>query len=436
MEKQEKKRIWKYLLVGGVSTLVILLFSLSMSMIAGTRNQIAYQNYLETSNLYNGELKQVAANVNRISKDSSLFNILNIPVQDRDKKSSEFLKNANIIKTDAAVTINADFVKKGLEYQPTYQTEFSANYVMRNDLNEDSIVAFEFPFPFSAQNNEISDVTLFVNGVEQTNSKAKLTVNGAQVDGLRWEGKVKAKEDIELKVSYSTVGVARFAYQGFANNLSKQDFKLDLKINGTRAYDIVSGLSKDKIEFGTNSVRLTWDKKNLFSTPEVNVLVADKLAPSEQVSRVYLAMTPIYVAFIGALIWVSFKHNKPLRVKDMLIATGLYAVYFPLLHYLASFTIDPTMEIFAGVNNVGYFSLSLYAAFGIAILLIGGLLYYLFSVAYSRKYALTAVLPAIVLFLGYFPFVLTIPEYSLLLALVGTVMLAGLFIQMRLKESR
>jgi len=436
-------RIWRYILVVSILTVIIGLFSLFMAGVASLRNDIAVNNFNETSSLYNGELNQQAPKLmpikdlttpdaNRLSSLGSVS---------RQEKLKRYVENSNITKTVADVRITADFVKKGLEYQPTFKTRFATQYVLKNSLNEESLVGFEFPFPVNIATNEISNVKLTVDGVEVSNAKVKLSsALGKQasvytypgnddVDGLRWEGKVNANAEKQIMVTYETVGIARFNYQGFANNQGAQDFKLSLLIEGTRSYDVNAGLTVDKREFGQNSVQLTWDKQNLFSTPVINVVVADKLAPSSQVARIYLVMAPIYLVFVYALIWLGYRNRKQLRLRDIVLMSFIYTLYFPLLHYFVSFTIDPTMEVFANLPAIGYFSMSLLGAFALALGLIGSLMLYLLSKIYGRKFAFQAGLPSILMFLGFFPLVVTIPEYSVLMLLIGALILTGFVVR-------
>jgi hypothetical protein len=425
--------IGRYVLVGIIFSVIIFFFSSFMTGLAHQRNAISTSNYLQTTEIYNGELKQKAPTLNKLDSESSYLR--QNAVAYSPEQLSNFAKNANIKKTNAHVVLKADFVKKGLEYQPTFKTQFEASYLLTNNSDQESIVSFEFPFPFSVANNEISNVKLLVNGVEVKEAKAKIrSITGSTADGLRWEGKLDPNEEITIQVSYDTVGIARMGYEGFENNVGAQDFYFNLKVLGTRSYDIGQGLSVDKRIFGDKSVELIWDKKNLFSTPVIDVMVANKLSPSTQVSRIYYTMLPIYALFMTILIWLGFKTQKVLKIKDMIILSILYILYFPLLHYLTSFTVDPTMEVFANFKNVGYFSFSLSTAFILAFLIIATIIAYLFSVMYGIKYALKFVLPTVFMGLGFFPMVVTIPEYSILLVLIGIISLVVIWIQVRLRE--
>ncbi len=440
----------KMIVIGIIATVTIFIFSIFMAIIASSRNSIADRNYRETVSLYNGEIKQSAPKLNSFDvKDDFIVNNDINKYYDQvvlSKKLKEFAKETNIINTNVKVNLDADFVKKGLEFQPSFKTHFEAEYNLKNSLEEKSVVKFEFPFPFNIASSEISNVNLIVNGKEIENAKGMVQTDQEvydsklksyvpkKIDGLIWEGEVEALDEVNVKVSYDTVGISKVFYEGYENNLGSQDFYMKLNINGTRRYNVNSGLIVSEREFGDNSVTLIWDKKNLLNAPKVNINIADKLAPSTQVSRIYLAMAPIYAVFIGVLIWASFKFGKKLRIKDMLIITVLYILYFPLLHYLASFSIDPTIEAFAFIPDVSYFSMPLYAAFVIDLVLIGGLMIYLISSVYGRKQVLKSTLPSVLMFLGFFPLVITIPEYTMLLVLIGLVILIALFIQSRLSE--
>lgn len=428
--------IANYIVFGIIFTGAIALFSMVMAGIASYRNDILDYTYSETGKIYSNNLVQSAPNIRALEQDSDYY-ISNKFSPDIVKR---YVDNTQLTSTDGNVVINADFVKKGLAYQPTFRTNFSAKYILKNKLNEKSFVKFEFPFPANMNMNEISNAGISINGKAVENTKAKITLeNGTydnyqktQVDGLKWEGFIDPNSQLEVEVKYDTVGLSKFSYNGIENSKGSQDFNFKATINGTRQYNIVEGLSVDNKTFASNSVTLVWNKPSLSSKPLINVQVGDKLNPSAQVARTYIAMTPIYVVFIAIILFLAHKFGKTFSVFDMFLTTVLFTIFFPLVHYLSSFTIDPTMEVFSNIN-VGEYSMPLYAAFGLAILIVGGLMYYLFGKISGFKFATKIGIPTTLLFIGFFPLVITIPEYSILLVLVGIIALIAIVVQVRVK---
>jgi len=136
---------------------------------------------------------------------------------------------------------------------------------------------------------------------------------------------------------------------------------------------------------------------------------------------------------ISIVLFLAYKFSKPLGIFDIGIVSFLYAIYFPLIHYLSSFTVDPTIEVFSQIANVGEFSMPLYLAFLIAFIVIAGLVYYFVGRITSFNFSTKYIIPCLVLFLGFFPLVVTIPEYSILLVLVGLVALTFIVVQTRIK---
>ncbi|MFA6388372.1 MAG: hypothetical protein WCW27_03850 [Patescibacteria group bacterium] len=431
--KRDNYLILKYIIFGIVFSLVILIFSLSMSVVAKQRQAISVNNYTRTNQIYSGPLTQNSPSIDALSENSAIYKDKALSYQ----VAKNYAENTSLVKTTGQVVMLADFVKKGLVYQPTYKTEFNAAYELKNDLAEDSAVEFFFPFPVNTQLSEISHAKLLVNGQEISNAKANTTnVTGtadAMTQGLKWEGVIPKQSTVKIEVSYNTVGLSQFSYVGIENPKGAQDVDFTLTIKGIRSYDIENGLSVDKREFGDNSVVLQWNKQNLYSSPRISVSVGDKLNPSTQVSRIYWVMAPLYIVAISILLFLAYRFGKKMRIFDMLIITVLYVLYFPFVHYLSSFTIDPTIEALSIFKNVGYFSMPLYGAFAMAWLVIGGMLFYLFARLSSLKFALKFILPALVLFLGFFPLVLTVPEYSILLTLIGVIALVAIIIQSRLQ---
>jgi hypothetical protein len=423
----------KYAFLVVIFTLSIFVFSIFMASVASQRSRIADTNYQNTTQIYNGEINQSGGSLSAIDRNADsrilkkeLSGLINQDEAVINQKIKQFVNHANIISTNIVANIDTEFVKKGLEYQPSFTTKFKAEYIIQNSLEEKSLVKFNFPFPFDVNSGEISNVRLLENGKEVPNPKIN--------NQLSWAGTLPANGKTTITVEYETVGLSGISYEGLENLLGSQDFNMVVNINGTRSYDIRSGLSATEKEFGENSVSLKFEKPNLWGKPLVDVKIADKQAPSNKISRIYIIMAPIYLVFISILIWAFNKNKKPIKIKDLIITTVLFTLYFPFLHYLASFSIDPTMQSLSGFKTVGYFSLSLYGAFGIGLLLIGALLTYLYSRVYGAKLTLKSLLPLIIMFFGFFPLVITVPEFAILLVLVGVVLLTAFFIQNRVNE--
>jgi len=436
-EAPKKVSAGGFIAIGIVMTIVIAIFSLIMSVVAASRNTLLSEDlYYDTSSIYGGPVSQSAPSLNALREDSDLYSFNKLsPI-----KVKEYVDNTNLISTVGSVIINADFVKKGLAYQPTYKVKFNAEYVLKNSLNKESFIAFDFPFPTNINSSEISNAKITVDGVEVENSKTTVSTTdeygyASSANGLHWEGKVAAGGERKIGVSYDTVGISTFDYEGIENSKGAQDFQFDMTINGTRGYDVLGGLSVDSREFGDNSVKLSWNKTNLFSSPSISVSVAEKLNPSTQVSRVYFTMAPVYVVFMAVFIFLALKFNTGFKPFDMFLVSVLYMVFFPLFHYLSSFTIDPTMEIFSGVKDISYYSMPLYLAFAAAWGIISIIIFYLVARVTRLKFALGIGLPSLILFMGFFPLVVTVPEYSMLLVLFGVVALLAIVVRVRSMNS-
>lgn len=452
--------VLKYAIAVLIFTGLIGVFSLVMSAVSAQRADITESNYASTARIYNGPLTQASPTINAFSEaeDSAFYKAQPITTE----QATAYAKNTALLSTSGDVVIAADFVKKGLSYQPTYRTTFQASYVLKNSLTEPSVVTFAFPFPANTTDSEISNATLSVDGKEIEDAKAQFDrdtyfsnlsdttikpfyesdygdsydYTTQTVPGLKWAGEIPAQGNVTVTVTYETVGLSLFRYEGIENPNGAQDFNFKVTINGIRAYDIPDGLSVDSKEFGSKQVVLNWSKTNLYSTPTVAVAVGDKINPSRQVSRVYLVMTPLYIVAMTILLFLFYRFGKRLSVFDLALFTVLYVLYFPIVHYLSSFTIDPTIEVFSALDTVGYFSMPLYGAFAITWCVIGGLMFYLTARLSGTTFAVKFLLPCLVLFLGFFPLVLTVPEYSILLTLIGITALVTIVIQSRLKLAK
>ncbi|KXK08088.1 hypothetical protein H3C67_04000 [Candidatus Dojkabacteria bacterium] len=413
-----------YILLGIVFTMLIALFSVVMSTVSSYRSGVFYDNYMNIGEVYNGPLTQQAP---------ALEKTYLITQGEERKLSTDNV--VRIVSTDAEVKIVADFVKVGLSYQPTYKTTFLADYVVMNTSDRKVETTFSFPLPVNPSADEVSNVILLVDGVDYPIKKSE-TIDayyGYVNNKIEWKGEMDAGTEREIRISYNTVGLSMFEYSGWMDSVDAQDFALEVTIEGTRSYNVNYGLSVDEREFSDNGVKLTWDKEKLFSAPVVSVNVGGKMDPAAQVSRVYLTMTPIYVVFIAALLFLANKAKKAMSYVDMSIYTVLFVVFFPLIHYLSSFTLDPTIDFFVPLSSGVEFSMPLYGAFLIALLLIGGMMMYLSARTMGAKYSLRSLLPLILLFLGFFPVAVTVPEYSMLMVLFGVVAFLAIVVQMRVK---
>ncbi|MBI4406962.1 MAG: hypothetical protein HY565_00490 [Candidatus Kerfeldbacteria bacterium] len=442
----DKQTLWlKYCVSLALLSFIILIFSLFMSQVADYREGISSNNYDEVSRVYNGPLTQASPSVTALDSEDALYQDYDLkPVQ-----ATYFAENTTLASTTGAVVVTAEFVKKGLSYLPTYRTDFTADYVLKNDLAEESVVSFQFPFPDATTDGEVSNARLFVDGVEMTNAKTSITLSpqyveydyygstSATVMGLRWDGKIPAQGNVNVTVQYQTVGLDLFTYEGIDNPNGAQDFNFTTTINGIRSYDVPYGLSVDQKTFGPKSVTLQWNKPALYSKPVVAVQVGERVNPSQQVSRIYFVMAPVYLVFMIIVLFLVMRFGrKPLDLFDLFMVTVLYVLFFPLVHYLSSFTIDPTIELFANFKSVPYFSMPLYGAFGLAWLgTVGVVLYYLARLQ-GVKFTMKFIFPTTVLFMGFFPLVVTVPEYSVLLALIGVLALVLIIVQTRIQSLR
>src|SRR3989344_4013324 len=227
----KKGSIAQYVIFVVVFTILIGIFSLFMVAVASYRSYVVdTSNYTETSGVYNGPVSQRAPELGLLSTSSKLYLENNLT----PAKLKMYIDNTALVSTDGLVTIQADFVKKGLSYQPSYKTQFYAIYYLENFLDEESLIAFNFPFPFQSNSQEISNAKLIVNGSEVPDSKTKLNLSystetgGVPTNRLHWEGKIPGKGQVKVEVSYDTVGLSSFAYLGLENSKKSQDFKFAL----------------------------------------------------------------------------------------------------------------------------------------------------------------------------------------------------------------
>ncbi|HLD03290.1 MAG TPA: hypothetical protein VJC17_00795, partial [Candidatus Dojkabacteria bacterium] len=143
----KKGIIAQYVIFVVVFTILIGIFSLFMVAVASYRSYVVdTSNYTETSGVYNGPDSQRAPELGLLSTSSKLYLDNNLT----PAKLKTYIDNTALVSTDGSVFIQVDFVKKGLSYQPSYKTQFYVTYFLENFLDEESLIAFNFAFPFKS----------------------------------------------------------------------------------------------------------------------------------------------------------------------------------------------------------------------------------------------------------------------------------------------
>ncbi len=452
-------RYVKLLFAAGLVLIVVFIVSITLMIKSNERSEIDMNLTTKTSENYGGTVAQPAPRLNAIAMDSAVYTEMENEYKSQNLTWSltvarQLVQNANLISTDGKVNITLDMRKRGLKFEPTYKTQFDAKYVLDNPSNKKVPVQFEFPFPSNMQNKEINGAMLIVNGKKIVKPVRRTKVTTRQYDtygnyipggedvyktGLYWEGTIPAGQRANIDVKYNTIGLSTFSYEGIENPEGGQDFKFQMKIIGSRKYDNLGALSIDGRKYieegGRNGVILDWNKPDLFSKPYVQVEVAPRVNPSVHLYEIYKIMVPLYIAFAVSIIILVSILKKDFGGVDMLIMGALFTVFFPLLHYLVSFNIDPSADVLANYAKAVDFSMPLYGAFAISLGVIGGLMVYMFARVSGKKFAFTVGLPLVIVYLAFFPLAMTLPEYKYLLALIGVVAILGIIVQLRVSRS-
>lgn len=466
--------VWlKLSLVAAVMIIPVMMMSLVLEYQTSKRVSINESIYGDTSYNVGGIMRQSAPLLNPLGSDNALFDALRVQYEEdygselTEDVAESYVRNTHLVSTDGTVTLTLDLKKRGLTFIPTYTTDFSAVYLLKNTSEESVAVEFEFPFPGNIREKEITGAKLLVDGVEQENAARTETVTESNYPGydyglykyrdeypyyeesvplvtdesestktgLYWEGTIDAEETKEIEVRYHTVGLGQFSYEGLENPQGSQDFSFDVIVLGTRKYDNNGILTIDTKEYitqdGINGIVLSWDKPDLFSTPLIDISVAPRVDASEHLYEIYRIMVPLYLAFSFSVIFLVTIMKKEFGGVDMMILAVLFTVFFPFLHYLVSFNVDPSADVLAGYSGVVEFSMPLYGAFAVAFGVVGGMITYLFARVSGIRFALGIILPLIVVYLAFFPLAMTLPEYKYLLALVGVIAILGVFVQLR-----
>jgi hypothetical protein len=259
------------------------------------------------------------------------------------------------------ITVDADmnYRKRGLVYFSGFEFGFRGAYAVRNPRSHDIDIVFVFPVHVEKNRILLSDLAFRVNG-EPTDIRLE---EGA--DKLVWTGRLARGEEVAFEIEFHGRGLDSFAYL-MDPALPARGFSLDIRITGGDNYDYAPGVVPAHTTLVANErIDLAWRFPSLESGVPVGVILPSETSFDSIIVTMVRRSSTTFVLLFAALVALSLHTGRqPLRHESYLIAAA-YAFFFVLLPYLAAYV-------------------HFYVAYGIALLTVGGLLWYYLERIHTR----------------------------------------------------
>ncbi len=330
-----------------------------------------------------------------------------------DEESSSYIlpsqqkltSNIKILSSKIDAKLNMDHRRKGLTYFPTYVTNFNAQYIIENQNEEEVEATMNFPLP--GKNSLVWNV-----GITSQGSEEGATITSHE---LSWSGTLQPQEQKTIEVVYAARGLDQFTY-ALANTKGLQDFELNVDVTGAEKVDFPEGaLSPSVTEEKDHGWNLTWKFNQVLTSPEITVKLFAKRNISQDVARLFW-FAPILLTAVYASIWgLNQLENKSIKVFDWGLIGALYIMFYPLLAYLVS--VVDQLNVFQGL--------------AISAATISIISLYLYHYLYNVKFTLTKGVLLQIIFLGFFPIALLMPQLTGLMAVIGAIFILTVIVQLR-----
>ena len=217
--------------------------------------------------------------------------------------------------------------KKGLNWYPTYISDFKSRYTIYNSGDKDRNVVFHFPLPSS--NGTYEKFTVLKDGEELV--LGPILDHHQRIDLL-----CSAKKEVEISVSYRTRGVDRWIY-AFNQSFSEiKNFEMQIATDFPN-YDYTRGsMSAESIEENEGGVVLRWNANNLITSQDIGIEMPVKLNPGPLSSKMTF-FAPICLIFFFSLL-AAVAVVKEVNIHPMhflFVGCGFFA-----FHLLFAYLVD------------------------------------------------------------------------------------------------
>ena len=246
---------------------------------------------------------------------------------DSGKESAQPLTHVYLNGSHIDVRLSLEHRKKGLNWYPTYVSDFKSTYKIYNSGDRDQNVVFHFPLPSSCGTYE--KFTILKNGEELI--LGPLSDHRQRIDLL-----CVAQKEIELSVAYRTRGIDSWSY-AFNQNFSEiKNFEMLIETDFMN-YDYTSGsMSAEQIEESEEGVTLRWNANNLITSQDIGIQMPVKLNPGPLSAKMTF-FAPICLIFFFSLL-AAVAVVKEVNIHPMhflFVGCGFFA-----FHLLFAYLVD------------------------------------------------------------------------------------------------
>jgi hypothetical protein len=353
---------------------------------------------------WGGDLAQQSPQLNSYQA-RKMVNILPDGEEEETTAKGAEVNNVKILNSHIDAKLNMDYRRKGLTFFPTFVSNITAEYKLKNESEE--VVESNFSFPLPTQNSLVWNAEIKVDGKE----------NETQVSekGLSWQGEIEPNQEKIITIKYSARGLNQFSYT-VSKTKGSQDFSMDLSVNGADKIDFPEGaLSPSKINERENGWDLSWKFDNVLSSPSITVKMFAKQNISDQIARLFWFVPLLLMGYIASLKGLAEFRKQKIKTFDLILLSALYTIFFPFVAYLVS--VFTRLSVFSGL--------------GIAFGVITPIILYFLQFLFDFKFVITRGLLLQLIFSGFFPVALLIPELTGLLAIIGVIVLLFITVELR-----
>lgn len=265
------------------------------------------------------------------------------------------------VEVDAAM----NYRKRGLIYFSGFDFGFSGRYEVQNDQGHPIDLVFVFPVQADRNRILLSDLSFTVND-------EPASVDLTQADALVWTGRAGIDERLRFDIRFRGRGLEAFTYLPDPA-LRANDLKLTFRVSGGVNYDYPAGVvPASDVRTEGDAVALTWRYGSLESGVPVGLILPSEQAFDHLIATMVLRAPAPFILFFMGLVVLGLWRGRIFKVWEAYLLAAGYALFYVLLAYFAAF-------------------MNFYAAYGVSLLVVLGLLSAYLAALHGRYGALAGI---------------------------------------------
>jgi hypothetical protein len=254
-----------------------------------------------------------------------------------------------------AVTLDADYRKKGLIWYPTYNVAFDGAYTLTNPSDAPMDVLVEFRFPENAETFDNFSVSL---------DGQVLSMPVDVKTGVSTTVQLAAGATRDFAITYACRGMTEWVYRPGPHTGRVRNLGVTVKSNFEKVDFREGSLAPSTITAQKDGATLQWNASDLITQDVISVVVPERLNPGPLTSRItYFA--PVCLIFFFVLIGTTTLMRK-IEVHPMhylFVAAGFFAFHLLLVYMVGLLNVHVSFVISA-IVSVGLVTTYLSAALG------------------------------------------------------------------------